>query len=406
MSYYKNTIQSIDLKAAKEIIDKNVELLKPVISDAADSIGCILSEDIRAKITQPPFDRSPLDGYAIKSSDSKNASKDNPVNLRVVGKSLAGEPSSVKLKDGEAVHIMTGGLMPFGSDCVIRQENTDRGTESVSIFEQLDRFSNYCHKGEDYKKGDLLAGKGMLVTAAVVAVAASCGYDKLPCIPKMRVAIISTGDELKNPAEELSEGQIYDANTAYLAARILELGGRTVYHTQVKDKTCEIITALQNGLESSDIIITTGGVSVGEKDLIPSALKNVSADIHFHGIEMKPGMPTLFASINDKPVLSLSGNPFSAAVAFEILGRYIIARLTGNNAMLPVTMQAKLQNDFNKASPYQRFIKGTAKDGKVSIPKSQGNGQLSSMVGSNCLVDIPGGSKLLKVGDELRIYMI
>lgn len=406
MNYDKNMMQLIDLETAKRIINKYVKPLDPVLSAAADSIGCILSEDIRAKITQPPFDRSPLDGYAIKSSDSKNASKDSPVNLQVVGKSFAGEPSSVKIEDGEAVRIMTGGLMPPGSDCVIRQEDTDKGEESVNIFRQLDRFSNYCHKGEDYKAGELLAGKGMLVTAAVVAVAASSGYDKLPCIPRMRAAIISTGDELRKPIEELSEGQIYDANTAYLSARILELGGQAVYQAQVRDKASEIVTALQNGLESADIIITTGGVSVGERDLIPSALKKISADIHFHGIEMKPGMPTLFASINDKPVLSLSGNPFSAAAAFEILGRHIIARLTGNNEILPVAVQAKLQNDFNKASPYQRFIRGTVKDGKVSIPKSQGNGQLSAMADSNCLVDIPGGSKQLKAGAELKVYMI
>jgi molybdopterin molybdotransferase len=402
----KEVHKLIDLKTAKRLIDKNIEPLDPILSAAVDSIGCILSENIWAKITQPPFDRSPLDGYAIKSSDSKNASKDNPVHLRVVGKSLAGEPSSVKIEDGEAVRIMTGGLIPRGADCVIRQEDTDKGAEFVNIFEQLDRFSNYCHKGEDYKTGELLAGKGMPVTAAVAAVAAGSGYDKLPCIPKIRVAIISTGDELKNPAEELSEGHIYDANTAYLNARISELGGRTVCHTNVKDKTSEIISALQNGLESADMIITTGGVSVGEKDLIPSVLKTMSADIHFHSIEMKPGMPTLFASINDKPVLSLSGNPFSAVVAFEILGRHIIARLTGNNEILSMALRAELQNDFNKASPYQRFIRGTAKDGKVSIPKSQGNGQLSTMVGSNCLVDIPGGSKPLKAGAELTVYLI
>jgi molybdopterin molybdotransferase len=396
----------IDLTAAKKIIDKRVNPLDPVLSAAAGAVGCILSEDIRAKITQPPFDRSPLDGYAIKSSDSKNACKDSPVSLLVVGKSFAGEPSSVKIEGGEAMRIMTGGLMPPGADCVIRQEDTDEGEGFVSIYRQLGHFSNYCHKGEDYKTGKVLARKGMLVTAAVAAVAASSGYDRLPCIPKMRAAIISTGDELKSPSEELSEGQIYDANAAYLEARILELGGRAVWRAHARDSADEIIIALRNGLENADIIITTGGVSVGEKDLMPSVLKEIGADTHFHGLEMKPGMPTLFASINGKPILVLSGNPFSAAVAFEMLGRRILARLTGNDAMLPATAQAILQNDFNKASPYQRFIRGTTKDGKVSVPKSQGNGQLSAMVGSNCLVDIPGGSKPLKAGAQLKVHII
>ena len=193
----------------------------------------------------------------------------------------------------------------------------------------------------------------------------------------------------------------------YTSARLTELGCSVLYKDSVGDDTETIGEAIRKASENTDLVVTTGGVSVGEKDLLHEVVKAIGAEIIFHGVDMKPGMPTMLAVLNKKTViLSLSGNPFAAAVGLEVIGRYIISAISGDMSILPKRREAVLNNGFEKSSKSRRFIKGVEKDGRVTIQSSQGNGSLKSTVGCNCFVDIPTGSKNLSAGDKAVVLLV
>lgn len=397
---------AISLEKAQKMIQNHVTPLHPVMLLLEDTMNCILAEDIVAAIDQPPFPRSPYDGYALFANDSSAASKDSPVKLAVVGKSRAGRPASVMIRSGQAVRIMTGGRIPDGADCVIPQEDTDEGEKTVNIYKSLSPYDNYCEKGEDFMQGTLLAKKGEVITSAVLAVAASAGYTQLPCISPVQAVVVSTGDELREHGKPLAAGQIYDSNGIFIKMRLKELGIHTKKSVITGDKLNSIIDSILDGVRNADILILTGGVSVGQFDLVPFALRELGAEILFHGVEIKPGMPALFAILEGRPVMALSGNPFAAAVSFEVLVRPALAALSGNRTLCMQTTVAKLGNGYGKKSPGRRFLRGKIENGVATIPDRQGNGQLRTMIGCNCLIEIPAGSGALCAGTEVVTHLL
>ena len=407
---YRNDVKkkrnAISLEKAQNIIQNHVAPLSPVTLALEDTVHCLLAEDIVAAVDQPPFHRSPYDGYALSAKDSAAAGKDSPVTLTVVGKSRAGCPASVAISPGQAVRIMTGGEIPVGADCVIPQEDTDEGEDIVNIYKSLLPYDNYCNKGEDFLKGTLLAEKGEVITSAVVAVAASAGYTKLPCISPIQAAIVSTGDELREPGQPLTAGQIYESNGIFIKTRLSELGIHTSKSVITGDRLDRITDNILDGIRCADIVILTGGVSVGQFDLVPLALSELGAEILFHGVEIKPGMPALFAILEGKPVMALSGNPFAAAVSFEVLVRPALAALSDNKAFCMKTTIAKLSSDYGKKSPCRRFLRGKIENDMAIIPDKQGNGQLRTMIGCNCLIEIPAGSGALCAGTEVVTHLL
>lgn len=396
----------ISLERALELIEEKISPLRARHLPFGLALGCVTAEDVPALLNQPPFPRSPYDGYALFSRDSAGASKNAPVTLRVVGRSFAGTPAGLELKSGEAVRIMTGGEIPEGADCVIMQEKTDCGEERVQIFQALSPYENYCHMGEDFKIGEVLISAGTLVNAPVLAVAACSGYKELPVIPLPRTAIIATGDELIHAGEELSTGQIYSSNSVLLSGRLAELSVPVTHESIVSDTLADICGRIESAAKDAELIITTGGVSVGEKDLVPAALEKLGAEILFHGVAIKPGMPTALAKFNSAYVLALSGNPFACAASFELLGRPLLSRLSGNPRLSPPIYEARLEQDFDYHRSMRRFHRGICRDGIVHIPPEQGNGQLRTMIGCNCLVELPSGEGALKAGSTVRIYSL
>lgn len=396
----------ISFEAALERIRQRVRPLPSEPLSLKDSLGLIAAAPVTAPMNQPPFPRSPYDGYALRSEDSRGASTEYPVTLRVVGRSFAGKPAGVIVGKNESVRIMTGGLIPAGADCVLMQEKTDYGEEQVRIFQSLSPFENYCHRGEDFQVGETLVPAETRVTAAVCAVAASAGRTALSVYPRPLTAVLSTGNELALPGRPLAEGQIYNSNNAYLYARLTELGVPALNLQQVDDELEKIAEAISNAVRQAGLVITTGGVSVGEKDLVPAALERLGAEIIFHGVEMKPGMPAALALLGDTPILALSGNPFAAAVTFETLGRTALACLASDSGLLPELRQAVLAEGYSKRGKVPRFVRATVGNGLVRIPGGQGNGQLRSMIGSNCLVQLPAGSEPFETGAQVSIWMM
>ena len=398
---------SITVEQALRIVAEHTPVLPEESVPLLQSIGRTLTREVRSAIVQPPFDRSPLDGYAVIAADVESATAESPAVLRVVEKLYAGQATQLQqLQRGQAVRLMTGCMIPAGADCIIRQEDTDEGEGTVRIYRGVKSGSNYCYKGEEYGIGAQLLPVGQKIDAAAVALAASAGLTQLTVRRRPRVAILTTGDEVQQPGQPLSPGKIYNSNTSYLTARLIQLGTEVVVSRIVGDEMGALLEALEDCARSADLILTTGGVSVGQKDLTDLALRQFGADILFHGIAMKPGMPTLFAKRGDLLILGLSGNPFSAAVPFELLFRLILSRMVEDPSLAPRRETATAGSDFLKRSPSQRFLRAVCENGVVAMPTEQSNGQIRSMVGCNCLVDVPAGTAAVHTGDEVSIIWL
>ena len=397
---------AVSLESAVKLAVERAPLLGEEVVPLQKAAGRILTQNICAAVVQPPFDRSPLDGYAVIAADTCGADADRPVHLKVVDKVYAGAVSAVPVLPGQAVRLMTGSMMPAGADAVIRQEHTDEGEETVRLFQSVPSGGNYCRRGEEYGVGDLLLSAGQQIDAAAAAVAAGAGMARLPVRRRVRAAVICTGDEVCPPGRPLPPGKIYDANTSYLAARLHQLGAEVTFVGAAGDDLEQMISVLHGCESEADLILTTGGVSVGEKDLVEAAMVAHKAEVVFHGIDIKPGMPTLFAAKGEKLFLGLSGNPFAAAVPFELLIHPLIARMTGNASLEMRRGRARAANSLHKRGPTRRFLRAHCRNGVVSIPAEQSNGQMRSMIGCNCLVELPSGRGQIERGEMVDIIWL
>lgn len=397
-------MKSITVEQALQLILEYTPVLREEQAALLESLGRILSCDVLAGHPQPPFDRSPLDGYALRAADIAGAAPDTPAVLDVVDKLYAGDVSSVPVLPGQAVRLMTGSMVPPGADCVIRQEDTDEGEHSVRIFQEVSAGSNICCRGEEYQDGECLIPAGQRIDAAAAAVASGAGFCTLPVRARAKIAVVSTGSELQQPGRQLQPGRIYDSNSVFLAAGLRQLGAEVTEIRSVKDETELIAHTLTELADTADMVLTTGGVSVGQRDLMEAAVLRAGGSVVFHGVDMKPGMPTMFAVRGETMILCLSGNPFSAAVPFALFVRPVLARMTGDLA--PCWEQARAATPYLKRSPTRRFLRGRVQKGAVTIPPKQANGQIRSMIGCNCLMEIPAGTEQINVGDPVRILML
>lgn len=373
-----------------------------------DALGRTLAEDIYAKVDNPPFHRSPLDGYALRGEDSVGATKDSPVTLKVIDTVYAGDDAIIPVTEGTCVRIMTGAMLPKGCNCVIRQEDTDMGDGVVALYKSHKPFDNYCYQGEDFQSGALLVKKGQSIDSATLGVLASGGmaYD-IPVYAGLKIALVTTGDEVVAPEiSPLPQGKIYGSNGHLLWARLRELGVQDITFLHVADCPQAVADTLKELAQTHHAIFTTGGVSVGAKDIFHEAIPRLGGVSHFWRVQLKPGTPALFSTYEGTPILSLSGNPFAAAATFELMGRPLLATLSGNPSTTMVKKIATLATPFPKSSGGRRFIRGTYEEGKVTLPQGHSSGQLASLVGCNCLVDIAGGSHALGVGDKVTVHLM
>lgn len=398
---------AITVEEALRLALAHTPLLEEEWVPLQQALGRTLSREVCASMVHPPFDRSPLDGYAVIAADTAEASPEQPAVLQVVETLYAGKATRVSaLRPGQTVRLMTGCMIPPGADCVIRQEDTDGGEDMVRIYHGVAAGSNYCRKGEEYGAGARLLRAGQKLDAPALALAASAGLTQLCVRRQPRIAVLSTGDEVQQPGQPLAPGKIYDSNTTYLTARLLQLGFRTAASETVRDALPALTAALSAHVEQCDLILTTGGVSVGKKDLMDEALRSFDAEILFHGISMKPGMPTLLAAKGRTLILGLSGNPFSAAVPFELLFRPMAAQMVQDPSLCPRRDTARAGSDFLKRSPSRRFLRAFCENGVVTMPSEQSNGQIRSMVGCNCLMDIAAGTEAVHAGDPVPILWL
>ena len=397
----------IELEQAVRLMTEGQSPLGAELCPLNQALGRTLSMDVTASIDQPPFDRSPLDGYALRSADSVGADSEHPLALNVVDTVYAGDVAKVPVEPGQAVRIMTGAMLPEGCDCVLRQEDTDMGFPAVSIRRSLRPNENIVHRGTDYRMGATLLPSGTVLDAAALGLLASAGIGEVSVRRRPHVCVLSTGDEVSDPrVHPLAPGKIYDANLTLLTARLAELGILTVESQRAADQSAAAAEAMGKLLERCDLLITTGGVSVGDRDILHETLTLLGAERIFWRVKMKPGTPAIFARYGGKPILCLSGNPFAAAATFEVLARPLLAALAGEPHLLPQRTKAVLDTPFPKASLGRRFVRGRFEAGRVTLPGEHSSGALSSLVGCNCLADIPAGSGPLEQGKTVDILLL
>ena len=402
----------IALEEALEILNKNTKALKSEVVSIKDSLKRVLYGDVKSKINNPPFNKSVFDGYTFKSEDSKGTSKENPIELKIVDEIFAGMWPEIEIKHGEAVRIMTGAPIPVGADCVLKQEETERHGDLVKIFKEMKSYENISFMGEDIKIGETLIKKGKRLDYADLGIMASSGISEVLVYKKPRVSIISTGDEVCDINSTLKPGKIYDSNLYSLSARIEELGYNVLSMEHVGDNILKIGEAIEKAFEKSDIVFTTGGASVGEKDLMQKVSESIGFERLFWKIKIKPGSAVVCSKKEEKILISLSGNPNAALTTFELLGKSVLKKLEGEEENINIKREkGVLMDSFNKKSLQRRFLRGNViydeKGAKVYITQiKSGNGILSSLLNANCLIEIEKGNEGLNRGEVVSIIKL
>ncbi|WP_333650633.1 molybdopterin molybdotransferase MoeA [Lacrimispora sp.] len=399
-------------EAVTLILDSLTEPERTELVPAMEANGRILAEDVYAPFDIPPFHRSPLDGFALRSEDLLGASVENPKSIRIIDTVYAGDWCRQKVGQGEGVRIMTGAAIPEGADCIIRLEDVEEGScrekDAIQVDREMAHNQNFCFQGEDVAKGTPVLYKGIKLTYVEQGILSSLGMEEVKVYHTLKVALFSTGDELILPGTELSPGKIYDSNLFLLYARLCEFGIKPVIAKPLPDRTEDVVKAIRESCEAADLVITTGGVSAGDKDIFHEVLPALGAKRIFWKVNLKPGTPAMFSIYEGTPMFHLSGNPFAAATTFELLVRPFLAKAGRDEGLHINRIRAILDEDFTKGSKGRRFIRGRVKEGKVTIPPSgkHSSGMLASMSGCNCLIDIPAGSGELEKGSEVEVLLL
>ena len=391
--------------------------LKPVTATervhVRAALGRVLAEDILSPIAVPGHDNSAMDGYAVRFDD---LGSEAPVTLRVTTETaFAGKPVKNALQPGEAVRIMTGGVMPQGADTVIMQEVTTRAGDQVTIPALADakvrsRGTNTRKSGEDLKAGSVALQRGWRVNPAELGLIASLGVNEITVYRKLRVAFFSTGDELRSVGQTLGPGEIYDSNRYTLYGMLMRMGCDILDMGVIADTPEAVEQAFATAAEIADVVITSGGVSVGEADYIKSVLEKLG-EVLFWKIAMKPGRPLAYGKLGNAHFFGLPGNPVSVMATFYQFVREPVMLLSGQTRLPPLpTFKVPLASAVKKApgrTEFQRGIYRQQADGtrSVTITGDQGSGILSSMSQANCFVILAPETGNVAAGEAVEVQM-
>ncbi|WP_276676421.1 gephyrin-like molybdotransferase Glp [Selenomonas artemidis] len=400
-------MELLELEHAVEVLLSYVKTPQTERVPLMEAAGRTAAEDVYAAISNPPFDRSPLDGYTFAAACVAGATAVRPVRLRVVGEECAGEFYAGTVGEGETVRIMTGGAIPAGCDCVIRQEDVREDGDVILVPFPLRAHENYCDAGEDVRAGTHIIRKGQTLRAADLAVLASQGHTEAAVYRRPRVAVASTGDELLPPGGALRPGKIYNSNLFLIAARLKELGLDPVVLGILPDDVEEAAREIAAHAEGIDLFLTTGGVSVGKKDIMHGVVPAMGAERIFWRVNMKPGAPAIAYTRGDMLGIALSGNPFAAYATFELLARPVLARMQGCDEVQLRRTRAKLADAFPKECLGRRFLRARmGDDGLVYLPDQHESGTLYSAAGCDAFVDVPEGTPPLAVGTTVDVVLL
>jgi molybdopterin molybdotransferase len=377
----------------------------------SEALNRVLAEDIVANVNIPAFDRAAMDGYAVLAEDTYGASQTNPAILRIIGKVDMGVPPSFKVSKREAATITTGAPMPAGADSVLMMEYTKKISDvEIEVYAAVTPGENVSRAGEDVKRGDIVLRSGMRLKPQDLGMLAALGFTDVSVVRKPKVAIVSTGNELVECGVSAEPGKIVNINRVILSALVEELGGTAIYLGIAGDSMDEITSQIKKGLAETDIVLATGGTSVGETDLVPEAINSLGKPgMVVHGVSIRPGMPTGLAVVNRKPMISLSGYPVAAMIGFNTFVRPLLLKLLGAEEEPVAEVVAKMPRRVASTAGARTFVRVKVKyiDGEyVAEPiRSTGSGLLSSMTKANGLIVIPEEKEGIEAEEEVRVVL-
>ena len=371
-----------------------------------DALDGITAQTVRAPMNVPPFINSAMDGYAVNFADLSGTGE---TRLRVLGKSFAGKPFTRPIKSGECVRIMTGAVVPQGADTVIMQEHSTTDGDSIVLSSGHNKGQNVRHPGDDFSTGDIIIQAGERLTPAKLGLLASIGVTELQILRKPVVAFFSTGDELKGVGQTLQPGDIYDSNRYLLFGMLKKLGVDFLDMGVVADVKSDIEHTLQQAARCADVIITSGGASVGEADFIKQILDDIGA-VNFWKIAMKPGKPLAFGKIDNKLFFGLPGNPVSAMATFYLFVQPALRLLEGEISQPAIQLKARCSSLLKKQPGRKDFQRGrvhTNERGELIVDSTglQGSHILSSMGKANCFIVLPCEAGDIEAGSEVDVML-
>ncbi len=380
----------IEVEQAQARIVGAISPLGSEFISLCDSSGRVLAQDLAAPISLPPFDNSAMDGYAVCSGDTARASANSPAQLRLTGAVPAGAIFPGVVQQGTCVRIFTGSPLPSGADAVVMQEDTRTSGEFVDVIDNTKPWENVRFVGQDIKQGAAAGHAGDRLGATHLALLGALGIQRLPVTLQPVVAIISTGSELIESGNPLSAGQIYESNRASIAALAKNVGATPYVLPLIPDRLEDTAAALRHAFEKSDVVITTGGASVGEHDLVKAAFESLAGSLEFWRVAVKPGKPFIFGRLGDKFLFGLPGNPVSAFVAFLLLVRPALLKLQGATDVMLPAFPAMLAEPVHNSGERRHFMRVVVdREGSVRSAGLQASYALASLARANALLDVP-----------------
>jgi len=403
-------VKSVD--AHLEGILRAVAPLPPLPLPLADAHGCVLAEDVIAAFPLPSFDNSAMDGYAVRAADLVQARPDSPVLLPVSADIAAGSSAEIHLQPGTCARIMTGAPLPAGADTVVAQEDTDQGHPRVRIMRAPRPGQHVRRAGEDLGGGEVVLAAGTHLGAPQIGLLAAAGRATLLCRPRPRAVVVSTGSELVDVGEPLGRGQIHDSNSHLLTAAARESGAMAFRVGVVPDDHRRLLDTLEDHLIRADLVITSGGVSVGAYDVTKEVLSRLGT-VAFDKVAMQPGMPQGFGHLGAErtPIFTLPGNPVSAMVSFEVFVRPAIRRMLGAPNVLRPQVTVQTTETLRSAPGKRAFLRAVVErgaDGQLTARPAGGQGShvLSSMAAANALLVVPEQMDEVPAGTSLTALLL
>jgi molybdopterin molybdotransferase len=390
--------------ALKMIASKVIPVSGTEAVPLRNALGRILAQSINSPINVPAYRNSAMDGYAVFGKDIPT---EGSRSLQVVGSAFAGKPYTGEMSRGECIRIMTGAKMPDAADTVIMQEWVDRQDDEAIIDHRTKHGANVRQAGEDIQEDSVILQVGHEIGPAQLGLLASLGIPEVLVKRRIRVAFFSSGDEIRSIGQPLEEGQIYDSNRYTLFGMLTELGVDVIDMGVIPDEAEAIQNAMLEASQEADLVLTSGGISVGEADFIAEAIHKLGT-VHFSKVAIKPGRPLTFAHLNDACFFGLPGNPVAVMITFLQFARPAIQQMQGKQIQLNPTLHVKAGSAFRKLpgrTEYQRGILKQDEQGELTVVSSgrQGSGVLSSMSNGNCFILLPDEAEQIRIGERVEV---
>ena len=371
-----------------------------------EALGRVLAEDVVAPIDVPPFDRSVVDGYAVRAEDTFGAFETRPVRLRVVGEVRVGERPAVSVGRGEAAYVPTGAPLPEGSDAVVMLEWTERDGDTLTVYRSASPWENVMRRGSDIRAGSKVLESGTPLGPRQLGVLSALGLREVRVYRRPLVAVLSTGDELTQPGNPLTYGRVYDVNSTTLSAYARRCGAEAVVLGVAGDDPDEIRRMLLEGLERADVVVVSGGASVGVRDYMREVVSSLGAPgLVVDGVRIKPGKPTMVAVVDGKPVFCLPGHPTSALMTFHVFVAPILRAMAGLPEVHGRRVRARLSRRVLSEEGRRLFLPVKLLDGGLAEPIFKGSGAITSLSEADGFITVPEDVRVLPEGSEVEVQL-